>query len=487
MPSCFEWSVKTMKSYGKLILFLAAILLAVTACSSDKRETLLDPDRPITVTLWHYYNGNMKVVFDSLVSEFNETIGMDRGIVVDAQSQGDVNQLGAAVFDAANRSIGAPPMPDIFASYPDNAFRVNQIVPLVNLEQYFSQEELSKYRREFLDEGRFITDNKYYILPIAKSSENLYVNRTAWAPFAKAHGFTEKDLSSWEGLVKVSKTYYEATGKGFFGVDSNANYMIVASMQLGTELFNYSQDGTASFNLTPKVAKAIWNYFYTPYVYGYFDKSGRFSSDDAKTGTVLAYTGSTAGAAYFPTEVAFSDKDVQKIEPLVLPYPCFENGKRIAIQQGAGMCITKSDDAHVYAATLFLKWFTQAPQNLKFALSTGYFPVTNEALDGGNFIKEAAVGNGSSAAIEASFMASDAMFSTYTLYNSKPFRGSFEIRDFLEKTLIAKISADLDSVKRAMKGNGDKAALLARLTSEEAFNTWYTEIQGQAHLLLQQK
>lgn len=87
----------------------------------------------------------------------------------------------------------------------------------------------------------------------------------------------------------------------------------------------------------------------------------------------------------------------------------------------------------------------------------------------------------------ASFTASDDMFNTYTLYNSKPFRGSFEIRDFLEKMLIAKISADLDSVKREMEGNGDRTALLTRLTSEEAFSTWYTEIQGQAHLLLQQK
>jgi multiple sugar transport system substrate-binding protein len=137
-----------MKTFSPAVLTLAAAL-AITACSPKGDAALLDPDRPITVTVWHYYNGNIKVAFDRLVTEFNETVGMDKGIVVDAQSQGDVDQLAIAVFDAANKSIGAAPMPNIFASYPDNAFRVNQILRLVDLGRYFSDEELNEYRRDF--------------------------------------------------------------------------------------------------------------------------------------------------------------------------------------------------------------------------------------------------------------------------------------------------------------------------------------------------
>ncbi len=58
-----------------------------------------------------------------------------------------------------------------------------------------------------------------------------------------------------------------------------------------------------------------------------FVKTGRFSSDDAKTGTVLAYTGSTAGATYFPSEVTFSQNHVESIEPLIMPYPYFQEGQ----------------------------------------------------------------------------------------------------------------------------------------------------------------
>ena len=361
------------------IIIILAMIFGMSGCtkSTVSNEDLLDPNKPITITVWHYYNGNIKNEFDALVSEFNETVGMEKGIVVEAKSQGDVNQLAEAVFDSANKSIGASPMPEIFASYPDNAFRVNQIAELVDLEEYFSSEELASYRQEFLEEGKFLLDDKVFIMPVAKSSENLFVNKNYWEKFAGEYGFTEENLGSWEGIYEVSKAYYEATGKGFFGIDGSANFMLQAAMQLGSEMFDYSDPDNIKFNLTEEVAKKIWDYYYRPYLNGYYVKTGRFCSDDAKTGTVLAYTGSTAGAAYFPTEVTFSQQEVYKIEPLALPYPYFKDGKPYAIQQGAGMCISRSDKPHEYAASLFLKWFTAKEQNIRFAVSTGYFPVKN--------------------------------------------------------------------------------------------------------------
>ncbi len=95
-------------------------------------------------------------------------------------------------------------------------------------------------------------------------------------------------------------------------------------------------------NFQKDFAQKIWDAIYVPYMKGYFTKEGRFSSDDAKTGTIIAYTGSTAGAAYFPKEVTFSDNNVVPIEPLTLPYPYFEDGRPYVIQQGAGMCISEA-------------------------------------------------------------------------------------------------------------------------------------------------
>jgi len=467
------------------IIFLIAVAL-VTGCGNGK-DMLLDPEKPITVTVWHYYNGNTKESFDKLVSEFNETVGMEKGIVVDAQSQGDVSQLATAVFDAANESIGASPMPDIFASYPDNAFRVNQIVPLISLDQYFDEDELAAFRKEFLEEGRFITDDKYYIVPIAKSSENLYINKTQWEAFASANGFTEEDLATWEGIYEVSKVYHEVTGKSFFSIDANANYMMVASMQLGSEMFSYTEDGRAKFELTEEIAKKIWDYYYIPYIRQYFLKTGRFSSDDAKTGSILAYTGSTAGAAYFPTIIETEESGETQIEPLILPYPHFKDGKAISIQQGAGMCITKSDDAHQYAAALFLKWFTESEQNIEFSVSTGYFPVKKEALNEELILGQVTEEGITTKSIIESIKASSIMFHSYTLYNSKPFLYSYEMRDLLERHLYDKIVNDLDLINQTLKNEDDKEALINELTSEHAFDAWYQDLNQQAQQILNQK
>nr|WP_281415018.1 extracellular solute-binding protein [Fusibacter paucivorans] len=434
--------------------------------------------------MWHYYNSSSKEAFDRLVSEFNETVGMEKGIVVDAKSQGDISQLATAVFDAANGSIGSSPMPNIFASYPDNAFRVNQITPLVSLDTYFSESELSVYRKEFLEEGKFMTDQRYYIVPIAKSSENLYINKNLWEPFALSNGYTNEDLSTWDGLYDVAKTYYELTGKGFFSLDASANFMLVTAMAYGQEMYIYNEDGTARFNMSEEAAHKIWDIYAKGYINGYFEKTGRFSSDDAKTGTVISYTGSTAGAAYFPTAVVIGEEMPMTVEPIVMPYPHHEALQSISIQQGAGMCIAHSDEAHEYAAALFLKWFTAAEQNTKFAVSTGYFPVTNDALEGERLGKQAEALSIDNAAILGSISASKTMFETYTLYNNKPFEASYEMRELLETHLFNQVIGDLAIVDRAVQNGEDREAVIQELTSEKAFMAWYTDLKNQAEQLL---
>ena len=87
--------------------------------------------------------------------------------------------------------------------------------------------------------------------------------------------------------------------------------------------------------------------------------------DDVKTGDILAYTGSTSSAVYFPDTVEIGNKSYP-IDYIVCDSPVMEGGENIKVQQGAGMAVTKSDEEHEYAASVFLKWFTQKNQNLRF-------------------------------------------------------------------------------------------------------------------------
>ena len=157
------------------------------------------------------------------------------------------------------------------------------------------------------------------------------------------------DLETFEGITATARAYYAWTdsltdapddGKAFFGRDAMANYCIIGSRQLGAEVFG---DGT----LVPDkdVFRRLWDNYYVPYINGWFTASGRFRSDSARMGDIVALVGSSSGSIYFPSAVSVSDSESYRITCTVLPAPIFAGGARYAVQQGAGMCVIKSDSA----------------------------------------------------------------------------------------------------------------------------------------------
>ena len=125
--------------------FLTVCVMLVTGCSTDKSAVKLDSSNPVSLEVWHYYNGPQKIAFDDMVSEFNETIGQEKGIVVEAFNQGSVSDLLTKVSDAANKKVGADDIPDIFAAYADTAYELDQLGVVADLDPYFTQEELEQY------------------------------------------------------------------------------------------------------------------------------------------------------------------------------------------------------------------------------------------------------------------------------------------------------------------------------------------------------
>ena len=131
------------------ICFAAVLVFILAGCGS---KSPLDPKNPVSLTVWHYYNGSQQAAFDSLVEEFNDTVGREKGIYVQSYSQGSVSDLESAVRDAIDGKVGADAMPDIFSSYADTAYEVEQAGALANLSDYLSQEELSKYVDSYIEE-----------------------------------------------------------------------------------------------------------------------------------------------------------------------------------------------------------------------------------------------------------------------------------------------------------------------------------------------
>lgn len=378
-----------IRAIGRLmacILCMAMLLLLVGCGKTDGKTTALNPNDPVTVTVWNYYNGDQLAAFDQLVEEFNSTVGMEKGIVVIGVSQGDINTLADSLLASVGGEAGAQEAPTLAAVYAETAYILDRDGALSPMDGYFTEEELKAYVPGFLEEGRFSAENTLMLFPIIKSTELFTVNRTDWAPFAEATGVTLESISTKEQLTAAAKTYYEwtdaltpsvpADGKALYGRDSVSNYLYIGSYQLGHELFKVS-DGKLTVDMDRDTFKTLWDNYYIPYINGYFGAYAKFRSEDCKTGKILALTSSSSSVGYLPTAVTMEDDTTHDITTYVSKDLPFENAVNNAVvQQGASYCLLKSTPERQEGAVTFLKWFTEPKRNLDFALMSGYSPVT---------------------------------------------------------------------------------------------------------------
>ena len=219
-------------------------------------------------------------------------------------------------------------------------------------------------------------------------------------------------------------------------------------------------------------AKRLWDHYYVPYVKGYFSASGRFRSDDMKTGNVLAFVGSSAGCTFFPDHVTRSDDESYPIEIKTYPAPKFEGGGDYAVQQGAGMVVTKASDAEIQASLVFLKWFTSPEHNITFSVDSGYLPVTHE----GNSIDAIRIsGLALSDEMDEVLSAAVDTVNENHLYTPRAFSGGTNARAILEYSMSDKASADRAAVKEAMAQGQSFEEASAQFLSDECFEAWYQD------------
>lgn len=466
----------------KLTALTVAAVSALSAfCGCAKgNDKLLDKNDPVTVTIWHYYNGVQQTMFDEMVNEFNQTEGMEKGIIVEALSKNSVSELYDSVIASVNNDVGAEELPDIFAAYSETAYLADKAGKLADIGQYFTEEELGEYIPGYISEGRFSGDGTLKIFPIAKSTEIMMLNKTDWDKFAASTGVTPEELSTWEGLAEVSEKYYEYSnaltpdipndGKAFFGRDSVANYMIIGAKQLGSPFESVGADGTVTPVSDKAAVKRLWENYYVPFVKGYYAANSRFRSDDAKTGDIIALICSTTGAAYFPSEVTLDDDNSYPIESLVLPVPNFEGTSPYIVQQGAGMCVTSSDKKKEYASAVFLKWFTDEERNIRYAVNSGYLPVKKAAND---HDKISSAESSLSGVIRDTLNTAINEIYSHELYTAPPYDNSDKIRDFLSDYISQTASADKEAAMERIAGGEERTSVISSYTDDAAFEKWY--------------
>lgn len=460
-------------------LCAAALALGCAGCGGSAGPEV--PAKVTDITVWTYYNGDQLESFNSLVNQFNETVGAQKGIKVSTESQGSVNDLETSVMDSAEGKVGAAAMPNIFSAYADTAYALDRMGMVVDLAPYLTEEEKAQFVEGYLSEGGFGEDDSIKIFPVAKATELLFLNDTDWQAFADATDVRYEDLATMEGLTAAAEKYYNWTdaqiavpddGKALFGRDSMANYMLVGAQQLGDTIFAV-KDGRMTVNFERDVARRLWDNYYVPFVKGWFAATGRFRSDDIKTGNVLAYVGSSSSATFFPTRVTNDANESHEISLKTLPAPQFEGGEAVAVQQGAGMVVTAAKEEEVKASVEFLKWFVRAENNIAFSVGSGYLPVTRKANDMQEILASGLTLDDN---MQQTLAVAVDTVNGNRLYTPHAFAGGSSARKVLEYGLSDLAAADRETVVQRIAEGRSAAEAEAEFLTDEYFEAWYQDI-----------
>jgi len=448
-----------------LVLVLVLSMLFLVGCNNDTPSSSAASSTPesstaapesTTVTIWHYFSGAQQGILDEIVAEFNETVGEEEGIVVVAENQGVTADLEKKVQTASEGGIQN--LPDIVHGYPDIMATLHAKGQIADLGSYLTEEEIAGYYESFLEEGSQFGDGTLRLMPIAKSTELLFVNRTLWDNVKETIGCTDEDLGTWDGIAKAGKAYFDEYKIGFYAIDSYANFVYLNGYQQGVEYVGIDEDGNGIVNPDRDALERTFNFIKGGLDDGWLvikDQSRSYPSDWMSAGAIVCYAGSNSGTTFVAPR-SNDGENTEEDELDFMPYPVWSDVvNKAVIQQGAGMSIVAKGEEVEKAATVFLKFLTNEANTARFSMSSAYLPVQKNAANDPVFnaflqglnedgepldLRSSKISGAIGMAIE--------MFETYDMYYTPAFEGSNLIRRAVDSEvakIFSGVHTDFDS------------------------------------------
>lgn len=364
-----------MNSARKLFLLLLIFSISI-CCFSGCKKSELDKNKPVTLTMWHVYGEQADSPMNRLIDEFNETVGMEKGIIVNVTAMSNASKIGEKLLDAHNKIPGSAEMPDLFFAHKSNVLELGTD-NLLDWNEYFSEKELSAYVPEFLEDGT--ADGRLSVFPVSKSTHLLFIAGGQFERFSADTGVTYESLSDWNGFFDAAAKYYDwSGGKPFCALDYPLRAVELAALENGAENI-FADNGF--YDASNVIFKQTFMKFADSFAKGHITLSNLYSNTQVMTGEVMAGIGSSAAILYYNDTVTYEDGTSEPMSLEILPIPS-ENGKKPYITQaGVGLCAYKTTTQKAEASVIFAKWLTEPERNLEFVCQTGYMPVTNGAFD----------------------------------------------------------------------------------------------------------
>ena len=444
-------------------ILLAAMLLALalggmTGCKKTEKikefempEGGLDTSREITITFYHQMGAALQNILNTAIADFNKIYP---NIKVEHKSYGDYN----GIRDQIKNEIAVGNPPNLAYCYPDHiAFynvsgAVQTLDVLIEDATYgFTAEQIADFVPAYYNEGKAFGDDKMYSLPVSKSTEVLYYNKT----FFEANNLTVP--TTWEEMAAVCEQIKKIEPTCIpLGYDSEANWFITMCEQYGSPYTSATGENFLFDNETNRNFIKEFRTWYEKKWVTTEELSGAYTSalftGENESGTrCYMCIGSTGGATYQqPTQT----NGKFEFEVGIASVPQIDPANPKVISQGPSICVFKNADSQeVLASWLFAKFLaTDVTFQASVSMNNGYAPVIQSVAQNpiyAEFLESASTANIQAYAVKVALAQKDAY------YVSPAFNGSSVARDqvglLMQKCLVAEAS-DVDAmIKRAFE------------------------------------
>ncbi len=409
----------------------------------------------VTITFGHTMGANLKAVLDYHIGEFNK---LYPNIHIEHSSYGGW----ADIADLINTEIMGDNQPNVAYCYPDHVAKYNTAKAVVILDNFIAsdievtradgtteklgltQEQIDDFIPGFYNEGKTFGDGLMYTLPMSKSTEVLYYNKT----FFEANNL--KVPETWDEMEQLCKDIkaLDTTATNIpLGYDSEANLFITLAEQNGFPYTSATGDHYLFNNADNKAfVKRLRGWYETGLMTTQTLLSGAYSSsvftepDMGKTHSYMSI-GSTGGASYqIPANRAF--------EVGVAPIPQVSESNKKVISQGPSLCVLKggkTTDQQVVASWLFMKYLTtNMAFQTEFSTTSGYMPVLKSAQDNELYADWLGDANGYEGL--PALVVKVALQEADTYFTSPAFNGSTVAREEVESLVAYCLSQETDNV-----------------------------------------
>lgn len=445
-----------------LTLIMVLGMFAITGCGESGNatnayvvpETGFNPDEQVEITFTHTMGAKLQGVLDTYIAEFNKIYP---NITITHQSAGGWGDINGQI----NTEIAGGTQPNIAYCYPDHVAMYNIAKSVVVLDNLIdsdikigstdeiiglTDDQKADFIESYYNEGKVYGDDSMYTMPLNKSTEVLYYDKT----FFDANNL--KVPTTWEELWDVCEKIKAIDPNCYpLGYDAEDNWFITLCEQMETGYTSAKDGGQYLFENDENKAfvKELREYYQKGYfttqeLYGSYTSNLFVETTDTRC---YMCVGSSGGASYQMSNNDTTDGSFA-FEVGVAPIPQYNEENRKVISQGPSLCILKgsnTSDQQILASWLFVKFLTTSIDfQAEFSMASGYMPVIKSVKENENYAAWLAKANGKEYLVAKCVQVG--LDNEKDYFVSEAFNGSSTAREQVGALMLKCLSAEATNV-----------------------------------------